>query len=90
MECHSSQIKRNKIKKKKNENEETVKVQQYWCLSHMEFSTVFRLKLLFVQELQIIVPHFEILATVYHLSSWAESLTGLQNENHITVYFTTF
>jgi len=28
--------------KKKYGNEATVKVQQWWCLSHMEFSTVFQ------------------------------------------------
>ena len=45
--------------------------------------------LLFVQEVQIIVPYFEILATLYHLSSWVKSLTGLHNEKHITEYLAT-
>jgi hypothetical protein len=27
---------------KKYKNEATAKVQQWWCLSHMEFSTVFQ------------------------------------------------
>lgn len=45
--------------------------------------------LLFVQEVQIIVPYFEILATVYHLSSWVKSLTGLHNEKHSTEYLAT-
>ena len=83
------------IHHKQNTKKNTEMRQQWRCsnggASHTWNSALFFKSeaLLFVQEVQIIVPYFEILATLYHLSSWVKSLTGLHNEKHITEYLAT-
>jgi len=82
MACYSSQTKYKHIQKWGNSEGAAMVVPLTLGIQHC-FSS---LKL---QEIQIIVPYFEILATLYHLSSWVKSLTSLHNERHITEYLTT-
>jgi hypothetical protein len=86
MAYYSSQTKYKKIQKWGNSEGAAMMVPLTHGVQHF-FSS---LKLYFLsKKFRLLSLYFEILATVYHLSSWIKSLTGLRNENHITEYLAT-